>query len=127
MNVWDSENDRFCPNDHKLSWADRRFGCAKCGKRKCRKAKIRFTQRHDYKDYREDLARFPGDPEAYVDSPTAVNKLIDKRKRDGWVMGRLDEATVPGDKNEDPIDGLDAREQVEQAFHEVMNGELKGI
>lgn len=38
-------------------------------------------------DYREDLSRFPGDPEAYVSSPKELQKLIDKRKREGWRVG----------------------------------------
>ena len=49
----------------------------------------RFQFRHgmkgDMRDYREDLARFPGDPEAYVDGPRAVQKLWDKRRRQGWT------------------------------------------
>ena len=38
-------------------------------------------------DYREDLARFPGDPEAWVGGPLSLNKLIEKRKRQGWTEG----------------------------------------
>ena len=33
------------------------------------------------------MARFPGDPEAMVSGPASVKKLIDKRKRQGWVEG----------------------------------------
>jgi hypothetical protein len=46
--------------------------------------KIPFGLRGDCQDYRDDLARFPGDPEARVDGPAAVQRLIDKRKREGW-------------------------------------------
>jgi len=38
-------------------------------------------------DYREDLAEFPNDPDAYVQGPHSLQKLIDKRKRQGWLVG----------------------------------------
>ncbi len=89
---------------HEKTWADEKFGCVKRnGKRGLRFGGIKIA--HALKvehDYREDLARSqveiaqdperprwwrPGmkDPEAYVDGPVAVKKLLDKRKRQGWV------------------------------------------
>lgn len=51
---------------------------------------IKFRFRHGMKgdchDYRDDLARYVGDPEAYVDGPRSLQKLIDKRKRAGWTV-----------------------------------------
>lgn len=51
---------------------------------------VKFRFRHgmkgDCRDYRDDLARFAGDPEAYVDGPRSLQKLIDKRKREGWEI-----------------------------------------
>jgi len=41
-------------------------------------------------DYRDDLARFPGDPDAFVDGPRALSLLKDKRKRDGWELKPID-------------------------------------
>ena len=72
--------------------ADAILGCPWCGKRVYRAmGRVNFQFRHgmkgDMRDYREDLARFPNDPEAFVDGPTAVRKLLDKRKREGWVEG----------------------------------------
>jgi len=122
--------ERLCSNKHKLSWADRRFGCAKCGKRKCRKAKIRLTQRHDYRDYREDLARFPNDPQAYVNSDGQVKKLIDQRKREGWTFRKdgLADAwdSIPKDDGADGGD-MDDEAMVEEAFREAMEGECRGL
>ncbi|MFQ5351447.1 MAG: hypothetical protein ACE5D3_00040 [Candidatus Binatia bacterium] len=43
---------------------------------------------HGSHDYREDLARFRGDPEAYVDGERALRRLKDKRKREGWELSR---------------------------------------
>lgn len=87
-----------------LSWADRKFGKAVNGRRRrvSYGIKIRHTLKGDCHDYREDLARSKkefmadpttprnwnpkkGDPQAHVDGPGAVKKLIDKRKREGWV------------------------------------------
>lgn len=57
---------------------------------------LRFRFSHSLKndgfDYREDLAAKPNDPEAYVDGPRALRKLIDKRKRQGWQIGKLEDA-----------------------------------
>jgi len=41
-------------------------------------------------DYRDDLARYPGDPTAWVDGPRALSKLMDDRKRMGWEMKPLE-------------------------------------
>jgi len=38
--------------------------------------------------YRTDLSRFPNDPEAHVSGPGSLAKLIDKRKRAGWIVGK---------------------------------------
>lgn len=54
------------------------------------RAALRFSLRHgmkgDCRDYRDDLARFAGDPQAYVDGPRALQKLKDQRQREGWVF-----------------------------------------
>lgn len=34
--------------------------------------------------YRPDLARFPNDPEAFVSTTRGAQKLLDKRRRQGW-------------------------------------------
>lgn len=57
--------------------------------------KLRHGMKGDMRDYRDDLARFVGDPEAHVDGPRALKKLIDKRKRQGWQMGQLQSPTQP--------------------------------
>lgn len=82
----------LCGSPHVPSWADRKFGCpGPDGKRRmvCRpkfERALRVTH-----EYRADLARFPGDPQAKVDGPRALAKLIDQRKREGWILGK------PGD------------------------------
>lgn len=60
--------------------------------------RIRHTMKGDMSDYREDLARFPGDPQAFVDGPRALKRLIDQRKREGCRIGTIEEAAnfVPG-------------------------------
>lgn len=73
-----------CDQGHEQSWADQRFGCFECGLRKVQTFSLRHGMRGDMRDYREDLARFPCDPEALVDGPRALSKLKDKRKREGW-------------------------------------------
>ena len=67
--------------DHPLSWADKRFGCWRCGQRRCGfGVKIKHTA-----EYRSDLARFANDPEAFVGGKASAQKVIDtRRRRDGW-------------------------------------------
>lgn len=79
----------------------------------------RFAFRHGMKgtmhDYRDDLARFPGDPQAYVDGPRAVQKLIDQRKREGWQFHK-DYSQALGDGPKSPKTGEQiAREAFERA------------
>ncbi len=57
--------------------------------------RIRHAMKGDMRDYREDLARFAGDPEALVDGPKSLQKLIDKRKRQGWQMGPIQDMKRP--------------------------------
>lgn len=79
--------------DVEQPWAaDALLGCPDCGLRVYRTiGRVNFQFRHGMKgdchDYREDMARFPRDPQAYVDGPAAVRKLRDRRLREGWVEG----------------------------------------
>lgn len=54
--------------------------------------RIRFGMRGTMQDYREDLAAFPGDPDAFIDGPAALKKLKDKRKAQGWLLRPIEEA-----------------------------------
>ena len=45
---------------------------------------IKAKHRSGFTDYREDLARHPGDKEAFVSSPQQTDLLVEKRKRQGW-------------------------------------------
>lgn len=74
-----------CRRGHVQNWADKKFGCGRCGMRQGPGFAFSHTLKNDGKDYREDLARFPNDPEAYVNGKADVQKLLDKRKRQGWV------------------------------------------
>ena len=74
--------------------------------------KFRQGMKGDMRDYRDDLARFAGDPEAYVDGPKSVEKLKDKRKRQGWQLGKhFEPLSQPKTKTSDQI----ARESYERA------------
>lgn len=55
---------------------------------------IRHGMRGDMRDYREDLARFAGDPRAFVDGPRSLQKLIDQTKREGADVRPLSEAAA---------------------------------
>lgn len=84
--------------------------------------RIRHGMRGDMQDYREDLARFPNDPEAFVDGPRALEKLKDKRKRAGWQLRPLDNA-APSDNggvNLDPNRSLAA-----EAYEEAAKNNFK--
>ncbi len=48
--------------------------------------------KNDGYEYREDLARFPGDRRAYVDGPRAVQNLIDQTKREGATVRPVSDA-----------------------------------
>lgn len=45
---------------------------------------IKEKHRAGFTDYREDLALHPGDKEAFVNSPQQADRLVEKRKRQGW-------------------------------------------
>jgi len=77
-----------CGEDHEFTWADERFGYHRAQDmigsppRRTRAAiKTNFKP-----GYKSGLARFPNDKEAYVESDYQWKKLIDKRKRQGWVQ-----------------------------------------
>jgi hypothetical protein len=77
--------------------------------------KFRHGMKGDCRDYRDDLARFAGDPEAYVDGPAALQKLIDKRKRQGWQMSRDFSSALGEGPNPDQTTEEMAREAYERA------------
>lgn len=77
--------------------------------------------RNDGFDYREDLAKFPGDPTAYVDGPRQLKRLMDSRKREGWQFSNLDQARMDPPKT-DPTRSL-AREAYEAARAKGFNPE----
>lgn len=86
-----------------------RTNCPICGQdtflariRKFPKAKFGQTLKNDGLDYREDLSRFPGDPEALVDGPRALKKLKDKRQREGWQFRSISEARSASPPQTDP-------------------------
>ena len=77
-------------SDDDPNWISKRFGYPdKNGKRRTSFAiKLRHGMTDEgWAEYRSDLARFPNDPQAYVSGPRAKQKLIDQRKREGWVEG----------------------------------------
>jgi len=72
---------------------------------------------HGGPDYREDHARFKGDPEAWVDGPRSLQKLMDARKRDGWQMSR--DLSVYHDTDCASATGAATPEQDEALKHEA--------
>lgn len=83
--------------------------------------RVRHGMRGDMRDYREDLARFPNDPEALVDGPRALQRLMDKRKRQGWEIMPLSaagtgEASVSG---AEPSSEQILRKAYQEAVREV--------
>jgi len=70
--------------------ADRQRVCEACGSlvriviENRAQVTIKAQHRAGFVDYREDLARFPGDKQAYVNSPEQAGRLVEKRKRAGW-------------------------------------------
>ena len=77
-------------DDKDPNWISKRFGYP--DKNGIRRTRFAIKLRHGMKDenwseYRSDLARFPNDPQAYVSGPSAKKKLIDQRRREGWVEG----------------------------------------
>lgn len=87
---------------------------------------VQFSFRHgmrgDMRDYREDLARFKGDPRAFVDGPRSLQKLIDQTKREGADVRPLDEAGVgapPSVEDEDEESDDLLREAQAEAIQEL--------
>lgn len=87
---------------------------------------IKAKHRAGYQEYRDDLARFPGDREAFVTSPQQVQRLADKRRReDGWTL--RDETwadmadTVPDTKLSEGPQMTDAAAQslVQESYEEA--------
>lgn len=81
---------------------------------KAPKVKMGQSVRNDGADYREDLARFPNDPQARVDGPRALRKLKDQRQREGWTFHNLDQAASAAPPKTDPNRSL-VREAYEAA------------
>jgi len=107
------------------------IGCSR-GHRMRRKVgrvnfRFRLTQSPHYQDYREDLARFKGDPEAYVNSDYQVNKLRDKRLRQGWVEGPpIDECHYnEGDDDPNTIKIEDDPTAVHRAYERAKANNFK--
>lgn len=73
-----------------LTWGDVTFGHPRPGqadqRRTCQRSIPRVSTRSfdAGTGYQANLARFPGDPTAYVDSPLGRKKLEDQRLREGW-------------------------------------------
>lgn len=100
--------------EHERLTADPQTFCAYCATPVYRaiqpvQHKVRHTLKGDCRDYRDDLAAYPGDPEAQVDGPRAVQKLVDKRKRQGWHISK-DYPTLNHPKLKSP------REIAEEAY-----------
>lgn len=73
--------------------------------------KIRHGLKGDCRDYREDLARFPKDPQAYTDGPASVQKLKDQRLREGWQFHESYDAAL-----KPPEDTIDSHQFVREAY-----------
>jgi len=69
--------------------------------------------------YRADLARFKGDPQAWVSGPMSLEKLKDRRRReDGWIIGKPGSAA---DVNVSTMkDSDDSRDLFAEAYAEAQ-------
>ena len=79
-------------------------------------AKFRFRKSFDT-GYRHDLAEKANDPAAYVTGPHSLQRLIEKRKRQGWIVGKPGSAADVDANAHKP--GRDAQEAVDEAFEEA--------
>ena len=76
--------------------------------------------------YRSDLARFPGDPQAWVGTKAGVRDLIAQRRREGWgeTVSISEAAAGPGARL--PLPKTDRvaelKNMVKQAEYDVRNG-----
>lgn len=106
--------------------------CPSCGSKvrrsiKARNLQIMVKEKHrpGYADYREDLARFPGDPQAFVTTPQAVERLKSQRQREGWLLrdedwGDMYDTMPKGSLDEGPDLGVDGRELIQEAYEEAL-------
>jgi predicted nucleic acid-binding Zn ribbon protein len=109
--------------------------CTSCGSRVRKvigrtQVMIKEQHRAGFEDYREDMARFPGDPQARVSSPEAIKRLSEQRQREGWILRDEDWGdmynTIPKGSLEDGPDlGRDGRELVQESYEEALE-ELNG-
>lgn len=85
---------------------------------------FKHSAKGDMRDYREDLARFPGDPRAYVDGPRSLKKLLDTTKREvekaGGSVRSLSDVAPPVDAENDPDEEAPLfREAYDEAVQEL--------
>lgn len=84
------------------------------------KTRIRYSMRDDCRQYRADLARYPGDPRAYVDGPRSLQKLLDLTQREGGTIRPLSEAAgAQPSLDDDEDDGNILREAQEEAIQSL--------
>ena len=63
------------------------------------------------REYREDLARFPSDPQANVTGPLALRRLVEQRKREGWVPSSRSHADMWDDTTKQEDTGTKAESE----------------
>ena len=99
-----------------MSWISERFGAPdQNGRRRVihKRPILRWGMTDEgWSEYREDLARFPNDPQAYVSGPRAKKNLIDKRKREGWSEG----PSFSDMAQEQPEQKINSQEFVREAY-----------
>ena len=99
-----------------MSWVTERFGPPnKNGQRRVthKRPVMRWGMTDEgWSEYREDLARYPNDPQAFVSGPRAKQKLIDQRKREGWQEG----PSFSEMAKEQSVEKVDSQELVREAY-----------
>lgn len=75
--------------------------CPNCGESPCRRvitpegmAQVNTHAPAIDCTYYSSLAKKPRDPEAYVSGPHSLQRLIDKRKREGWDVQKADQVDL---------------------------------
>jgi hypothetical protein len=107
-----------CPDcgETNLGFVSKRFG-------HCRRKTVKFRIR-DQGGYHAGLARFPGDPEAYVETAHGLQKRVSQRLREGWQRGPAYdeiERDLPDEQESLP---KDAEHQFKQLWNHVKKNKL---
>jgi len=94
--------------------------CPRCGCGVYRAIQVVPVKVKDYEEYRPDLSRFPGDPQANVSSKIGLGKLVQQRQREGWGdPKKVDDVSNLGQNAPSQPDRAEVREGIRKAMQEA--------